>query len=411
MRYNNVIISCLAILLSVRSLVSREVDCNKIANTKQLVQCALLNHPELQTLKLEKSQKSELKTIASQIPNLELSSRVLYGTTNSTIGGEFDLEHTFELGGKQSSRVDQAEKILSVFDQKTLIKQQEVVIELLLTLHRIRQLDHELELFEESSKTYSSVRRKFKKRPRLSPDQEMSANIYLLAINENKQHIRILKSEHLYLLQKIRLFLGNKSLKVETLLPKAYTVWPTIGLGNLGKSPFLILSRKKVNLSESLYNLEKSLAWPNLKIGPAFDFQRDSNGFQPNAGANFSFTAPLYHQNQGQKKYAKKGVQVSKLKAKQIKQRLVLLRDSFFKIYQNSTKSLNIQKTLKLVESKHKRLHQLLRRGIVHTSLVIELHRQEFQLIKASHENELNALRALWGIYSIYGTIFKETTK
>ena len=409
MRYN--IIFCFAILFSTKSLISKEGDCSEITTTKQLVQCTLLNHPDLQALRLKKSQKSELKTVASQIPNLELSSRVLYGTSNSTVGGEFNLGHTFELGGKRSSRIDKAEKILSVFDQKKLIKQQEVVIELLLTLHRIRQLEHELELFEESSKTYSSVRQRFKKRPRLSPDQEMSSNIYFFAINENQQHIRILKSERLALLQKVRLFLGKKSLEVEKLLPQAYTTWPSVDLGNLKQSPFLILAKKKVNLSESLYNLEKSLAWSNLKVGPAFDFQTGASGFQPNVGANFSFTVPLYHQNQGQKKYAKKGIQVSKLKVEQVEKKINLLRDSFLEIYDNSTKSLNIQKTLKLVEAKHKRLHQLLRRGIVHTSLVIELHRQEFQLIRASHENELNALRALWGIYSINGTIFKETTK
>lgn len=392
-------------------MIGKKADCSQINTTQQLVQCTLLNHPELKTLRLEKSQKSELKTIASQIPNLELSSRLLYGTSNSNLGGEFDLEHTFELGGKRSARINKAETSLSVFDQELIIKQQEVVIELLLTLHRIRQLEHELELFEESSKTYASVRQKFKKRPRLSPDQEMSANIYLFAINENKQHIRILKSEHLTLLQKVKLFLDDKNLELEGLLPKAFAAWPIVEQRDLKQSPFMLLAEKEVNLSESIYNLEKSLAWPNLKIGPAFDFQSGSSGFQPNVGANFSFTVPLYHQNQGQKKYAKKGVQVSKLRAEQVEKKLQLLRDSFLKIYDNSTKSLNIQKTLKLVEAKHKRLHQLLRRGIVHTSLVIELHRQEFQIIRASHENELNALRSLWGIYSIDGTIFTEASK
>ncbi len=413
MNYNHVILTilCFTILTAVKDISANKVDCNHIATTRELVQCTLQNHPELQILRLEKNQKYGLKTIASQIPNINLNSRVLYGTSNSTVGGELNLKHVFELGAKRASRIDKVQKVLSVFEQTILIKQQEIVIDLLLTLHRIRQLDHELELITESSKTYTSVRQKFNKQPRLSPEQEMSANIYLFAISENQQYIRILKSKYITLLQKIRFFLNNELLEVEKLLPKAYVQWPTIRPPELQQSPFLLLAKKKVYLSKALHNLERSKSWPNLQAGPSFDFQNRSNGSQPSIGANFSFSIPLYHHNQGQIKYTKKGVQIFQLKEKQIKKKLNLLRNSFLDIYENSTNSLNIQKTLQLVKTKHERLHQLLRRGIANASIVIELHRKEFQLIKAAHENELNALRALWNIYSIDGTIFTEVAR
>jgi len=61
-------------------------------------------------------------------------------------------------------------------------------------------------------------------------------------------------------------------------------------------------------------------------------------------------------------------------------------------------------------ERKHARLHAFLKRGLVPTSLVIEHHRQELELIKAIHENEMNALRSLWGIYAIDGAIFREAS-
>lgn len=420
--YSRILLCCGFGLLFVNHLYGNSNStCNAIKTTKELVQCSLQKHPELQIMFAEQKQTAELKNIAGQIPNLELDSRVLYGT-DSNYGAEVNLQHTFELGGKRSARVKKAKNEISVFAQKLLIKKQGVVISLLVKLHRMRQLRHEMELIRESSATYHGVRQRFRRRLRLNPDQEMSANIYLFAINENKQHKRILENEYIRLVQEVKLFVNKDSIKLTGLLPKAYQKWPPVSQRKIESSPYLQLAKRELELSESDVDLQDALAWPDFSIGPALDYSRSksdlptylgggSSKSQADIGLSFSFKLPLYHQNKGQKEYAKKGMVVQSVRSRMLGKQLDTLRKSYVNIYQNSISSLNIAQTLRMIKTKHNRLHQLLRRGIVHTSLVIELHRQEYEFVKASHENELQALQALWAIQAIDGSIFKETTK
>lgn len=414
---------CIGLLIGTLAQLhaKEEATCNSPKTTKQLIECSLQKHPELQVLFAEQKQTAELKNIAGQIPNLELDSQILYGT-DSSYSAEVNLQHTFELGGKRTARVTKANKEILLFAQKLLIKKQKVVIQLLEKLHRMRQLQHEMELIRESSATYARVRARFHRRPRLSPDQEMSANIYLFAINENKQLIRILQSEYISLTQEVRLYIGNETIKLEKLLPRAYKTWPNISQHKIKFSPFLLLAKRELELSESGVELQDSLAWPDFSIGPSLGYNRSksdlpaylgggSSSSQADIGFSFAFKLPLYHQNQGQRNYAKKGVIVQNTRSRILEKELNVLRKSLVKIYLNSISSLNINQTLRMIKVKHNRLHQLLRRGIVHSSLVIELHRQEYEFVTASHENELQALKALWATQSIDGTIFKEASK
>lgn len=420
-KYN--IVFNIAICLVIKSplLANVKPGCETIKTTKDLIQCSLQKHPELQIMYAEQNKTAELKNIAGQIPNLELDSRVLYGT-DSGYSAEVNLQHTFELGGKRSARIVKAKKEISVFAQRVYIKKQKVVIDLLEKLHRMRQLNHEIELIRESSATYHGVSSRFRKRPRLSPDQEMSANIYIFAVNENKQHIRILQNKYSGLAQEVRFYIGSQTIKLDNLLPKAYKKWPEIIQHSVKSSPFLLLAKRELELSESTVALQDSLAWPDFSIGPAFDYSRSINDIpaylgggssrsQSDIGVSFAFKLPLYHQNQGQKEYAKKGVIVQKTRSRMMETGLDLLRKSLVTIYRNSISSLDIAQTLKMIQTKHNRLHQLLNRGRVHSSLVIELHRQEYEFVKSSHENEIQALKALWATQAIDGTIFKEDIK
>jgi len=56
----------------------------------------------------------------------------------------------------------------------------------------------------------------------------------------------------------------------------------------------------------------------------------------------------------------------------------------------------------------HGRVHALMNRGLVSTSLIVEAHRQEYSFLKTYHETQIKALGLLWGIYGIDGSIFRE---
>lgn len=372
---------------------------------EELLFCALKHNPDLQIQELVTLQQKSEETIARQIPNLELDSRLLYGTSDSSLSSEVSLVHIFELGGKRGARIGKAQKKQMFFNGKLFIKQQEVLADTWIKLNRLRQLNHEIELLQEAAVTYRQIRRRFSKFPRLSPEQELSSNVFLFAANENEEHIKNLKNARLILLQEIKIALGVSEQDVLKYLPKTTKSWPEIKEEAIEKSPYVFVEQARLSISKAELEFQRAQAWPNLAIGPSADFLSGRSVFQADIGVSFAFTIPLYHQNQGEKEHARRGIKVSKRRLQLLKDSLLKKRNTLMRIYMSSTKNLRILSRLAVIKRKHARLHSLLNRGVIHTSMVIEQHRQEFDLITRAHENELKAIEALWAIYAIDGRI------
>ncbi|MCP4131839.1 MAG: TolC family protein [bacterium] len=384
---------------------------SQVNSVQKLVTVTLKNHPRIKVLSVESDREKSLEKIAGQGPNLEFDSRLLYTIDNPGFNSEFSLKHTFELGGKQSDREKEAKRKLSLFEKKVVIKKQEIVSELLLSLYRLRQVKDEIAVIRESINTYYGIRTRYRKLPRLSPEQEISLTIYSLAENENRTKLRMLKSEQISLEQKLKLFTGLEKISFTGLLPKGYTKWPeVINLTNSEtmNSPLIDVAAEELKLNEASYNVAQSGAWPNLGIGPSVSNLNTNSINETEAGVAFSFTIPLYHQNQGEREYAKRSIRLSKANIEAVKKELLSVRKAYVLSYRESTKNFKKVSSHRLRDRKHAKLHRFLRRGLVSTGLVIEYHRQEFELLKTRNENEMNALQALWSIYAIDGVIFKE---
>lgn len=380
--------------------------CTEIAAIKQLADCALKNHPELRVFMAKRGQKQALEDIAEQIPNLELDTGLLADLQGGGFGGEVNLNHTFELGGKRSARVAKARAELSVYQKELLVKRQEVVVDALLRLYRYRQIEHEIETLEEAISTFSEVIRRYNKLARLSPEREASRNTFLFARQAHRISLRALKQESIglrYALQKIT---GADSFDFSRLSPELIESWPDMQplTRKQLKSPFIEVADQNYKLSKKTLSLMQANAWPDLSIGPSYEYGNGSH----NVGGNFNITVPLYHQSQGERKHARKGIEVAKTRIDAVRTELYYLRRSLTEVYKNATSDLDIKSIFRLYRGKHRRLHRLAERGLVPAPLVIELHRQEIDLIRAYHRNELAALKALWQVYSIDGVIFKE---
>jgi len=373
-----------------------------------LIQAALRNHPDIAVYTAVLEQKKTLSRSAAQVPNLEFNSRLLYSPDENGVEGEYTLFHTFETGGRRNARVAVARSLYKRKELEILIKKQDIVKELITMLYRLRQIQHETAAVKESIRTYSAQLRKYNRLPGLNPELEISRHIFRNVLDENRIILAGISAEHTSLIRNITLFTGIREdeIKKVTTLPSS---WPEIPV-NTGKGPYAELSEKIILEAEGRQVLAESLPWPDLRIGPSIAHSGGNDGTETRGGVSFSFSIPLYHQNQGEREFAERGVALAKVQVSAAAEKISSLRASW--IVQYNTLRERLQSLDHMVDRNpaHGRVHALMNRGLVSTSLIVEAHRQEYSFLKTYHETQLKALGLLWGIYGIDGIIFREVS-
>ena len=91
--------------------------CQALSSYKDVLQCAIQNHPSTQRSRLVLDQNQNLTGVAEQIPNPQISTQILSGKTNSDERVDYtqvNLAQPFELGGKRGSRIKKAKALVEV---------------------------------------------------------------------------------------------------------------------------------------------------------------------------------------------------------------------------------------------------------------------------------------------------------
>ena len=83
-------------------------------------------------------------------------------------------------------------------------------------------------------------------------------------------------------------------------------------------------------------------------------------------------------------------------------------KDHLLKTYISASNSVENALRRAMVKKRHHKLHKLLNRGIVNSSLVIEMHREVFEFYERLHAQELKAIDSLWQLYALRGTFSQE---
>lgn len=405
------VIVAINILVSSTQLQAQELPldvCQSFKSPNDILSCAKKNHAQILIGQARLDEAKLGIKVAKQRPNPELEVEGL-DNEDGSFSSEFTLFHTFEVGGKRGARKKVALAQQQISETELLAAKEQAIIQTALDLYRLRQLNHELAVIRENLETFKKVRKQYEQIGRLTPEQDFSVSIFQIAEEENLLRIEQLKDEKNQISSRVFLATKNKFRLTSKLLPKRRYKWPNLTNTSLKGSDIKILS-DEIALSKGQYQLEKSHSWPNVSVGPRVALTNGNND-EAKFGFSLSLPLPLYQRNHAGRSKALMGLKRSELQAQLKTQELETYRDNLLNAYQRTTRALVRSQNRTSLSNRHDKLHELLDKGIVPASLIIELHREILEYYERFHEQELRAVGALWKLYALDGRILQEELK
>jgi len=388
-----------------------ETGCaSSVGTYRSLVECAEARAPGAQNAQLELEKAKAEVQAAGQWKNPELSAEGFRGKVASEDRSETDvaLGIPIELGGKISARTSQAESRLEVAEANLQLTKAEVRAQLILKLHRLRQVLHEREVVEEAIGTFSKLVGQYTKRPGLSPEQQISSSVFQLSRSEYELKKAALDDEIFQIDSYLKLAAGVGFEQVKGILPDSPKNWPSIVGAVSGRlSPKQKILNAEVTSAVAGLSVAQSEAWPTLTVGPSVKLLNESGRSSQLMGLNLGLPLPLFNFNGGAKAAASAEVKVSELKQQVGLREQILRREELVKTYEQSVKVMSGSLSHQEIQRRHTEADRLFSKGVVPSSLVIESHRTSFELEKTRHERELKAMEALFEIYAIDGNILE----
>lgn len=384
-----------------------EVNCDKVSNYKDVIECAEARSPEVAKAEGSLKEKAARVDAAAQFANPSISLSSVSGTIDSDRKVETDVALSFpiELGGKRAARkkvasVEEARAQWNLYRTKAEVRK-EVAIKLL----RIKQIERELGLVDESVSAFTKLVKQYEGRPARSPEQDVSLTVFKIAKSEydlkkTEYDEELLTLESYFL---ITTGLGLKDLKAVSL--PAVSTWPTPAdrNENLKASPMYISAEYDVQAAQGEFDKEAGDSWPTMNIGPSAKMTRDSGRDFQQYGFNLSMPIPVFNANGAGRAAARAAVLTAEQRRNIALKQLEAERALYKTTYTRAVASLKDTPSGRVLEDKHKKIENLFLKGVVPSSLVIEAHRSLVDFEKARNDHELKALGALFNIQLIDG--------
>ena len=349
---------------------------------------------------------------AKQRPNPELSGEYLRGDEFGLDVNTFTLsaEHTFEYGNKRNLRIAKA-NVDRDFDHSNIeLALFERFANYTLIYQKVSQLDLLIHSVNEAISTFGKIVGKLKSRKRLTPEETISLSTITLALNEYKSQLNDLVNEKNMLRGKLVFLTSCKDLNVKYTAIKYPPMNKIISEGRLG---LIKLEDLKVKQASQQLEIQKSLGYSDIRIGPTVEYQSLGRDEFFSAGVSVSFAVPVFNTNDGGKLRALRKLQAQKVKTANNKKMLEIEKENLYLKYKHSLNTYENMPSLLQLEKKHKQVERLYSRGIVSIPMTIESHRQQIEFLKSRFETENDLLTTLVRISLIEGSVdkFKELIK
>ncbi|MCB0361354.1 MAG: TolC family protein [Bdellovibrionales bacterium] len=395
-------------LLIITSKAKAASECENFNTPNDVLKCVVENHAAVQVGRAQVSEVSLGIDVATQRPNPQFD---FEGTDQIGEGftSEVAILHTFELGGKRSARMKVAEREKDLSQTDLLSNQEQVSIQTVTDLYRLRQINKELEIVEEIISTFQKITAQYSKAGKLSPEDNMSVSVFSMALEENKLKRNSLINERQGIFARIQGAINKKIEITDKVLPTFKSEWPTLKSTVIGGSQ-IKKAKTELELSNATYGLEKAQSWPNLSIGPKVEIE-NSGRSETRYGLALSIPLPLYQANGGGRAKSLAGVRRSELNLQYTKSRLERQNEYLHEVYSRVSQGIGKALSNKQIGLKHQDLHKMINRGVISAPIVIELHRQIMDYYEKLHEQELDGVTALWQIAALEGRILKEELK
>jgi cobalt-zinc-cadmium efflux system outer membrane protein len=398
------------ILIGGRLAPAESVDCKDIATYKEAINCIARIAPDIQQAHLQVESAGARVDQARLFANPEIESNNFTNSDGSSggISTETQLLFPMQLGGKRNARSQVAtanKNSASALAQST---QERILIEAAEGFHRLRQLELEIELTDEAIHRFERIISAFRKRGQLNPEQQVSLTVFRYALEEEKQKKSQALADQRAIKTSLSLLMGQKLKITKEMFPKIPQKWPEISDKNIENFSELKLAKSRASEAKAELELAQANAWPDLKIGPAYERMPDQEQTQEHLGISISMELPVFNRNQGTKRAAEFSRQIAAIEAEQKAMAFSQGLESLLDQYKLITTALASSPSQAELEKGHRAFESQFKRGLVSYGLIIEAHRQLHETVQTKHQQELRALNLLWRIYQMTGKLSPE---
>lgn len=388
-----------------------EPNCSILKSHREFYQCTLMKHPDLEISKLKIAEGEALLKKASQWQNPELEYQDLRGkSSNESVSSSevvlsFPVSQLWVNGARQD--VGKAEKkIAEIESAETLLNVKKALIR---DIYRIRQLQQEIHVFEESIQAFETIRKQFQGRPARGPEQEITLGLVEIAASDYELKKNQLISERAEILSKFKALWGPSFEFNNNILPKPKDKWPEVNADSSASQSFAV---RKVVLEAERAQAEASLtekeSLPDVRIGPAFEQANDGVEKVTSYGVNLSMSLPIFSLNSGARQLASTRSRQASLISDFTQKKAQLERNILLQKYRSAVASLKQSDNLEEVHKKHEKVEKLFRQGLISGALVIEAHRQITEFTESQHQQELLAIETYLELKAISGGDIEE---
>lgn len=392
-------------------LTAHAAECSLLRTYKEVIGCILTNHPDVLRADAERIRAEHLESKAAQRPNLEFTGKALRNLDDSSQNnGEVDVTYTFELGGKRSARIEKAKLEGSMGRVDLEAAKSDSLLKVLLNLQRLKYLKNESELVDEGISTFEKILKTYRSRLKLTPEQDVSASVFSLALEDYKIRRSQLATENAALVKTLELQTGGKIEVSENLYPPKRTSWPDMGGKKQSeyRPPNLRLAETAFHVAEAEKSIAKAEAWPDLKLGPDYEWSQGPTGSDKSLGLTLTLPLPFWNRNQGGIAVAEADAIKARTTLNLAEKELAVEEAAWIVKYDNGVKAIAEGISSEEMRKRHLKLRSQFTSGLIPSPLVIEANRQILEFTKSKNEQELSTLEALWNLKRLEGRLEEE---
>ncbi|MBI2521881.1 MAG: TolC family protein [Bdellovibrio sp.] len=390
------------------------IECPLPMTAQDVVRCAQEEHPEVKRVKLQRESLQTLIGMAEQRPNPALSSRFTQGKFlgDNIYESETSLLQPIELGDKRNARIDQAASMQRQSEAEIREVQADVIIKTILNLYRLKQIEHERAILDETILIFEKVNRQITMIPRRSPEQQASSSLFKMAYADAKIKRSELLDEERVIEHYFHLSTGHSLSELKNVLPDFSKTMPQVldsSHDSTTYSPTIDRLLANHKFAETQLQLAQAQSWPDLEIGPTVQTETDGPFQKFRFGISLNIPLPIFQANGAGRIHANNSVTIAEKLISLEKAEESHERAEQMQIYRNAIEALQEIMPIQTIENEHDQIERLYIRGLVSSSVLVESHRQRFDLMRGRHGRELKATQALWLIYKLDGKIFEES--
>lgn len=361
--------------------------------------------PILQEVRKRKLQIASKVDIAEQRPNPQIDIDYLKGTQFGLDINNYTLsaKHIIEFGSKRDRRIDKAQSFKNLKENEVELSFYQENSKAILNFQRVAQLEIVIRAVKEAIHTFDEIINRLSKRKSLNPEETVSLSTLKLASSDYKAQLNDLENEKTILEGGLSFLTG-----CENFNPKYRTFdFNKTNIISSKKNAFGLIELEdlKVDLAQKEYEVQKSLGYSNIAIGPSFEYQTQGRNNFSSTGISLSFSLPLFQTNDGGKLEALRAMDRQNVSSRNNKNILKIQRKKLTQKYQRSLKTLLAMPDLEEVERKHHKVEKLFSRGVVSIQMTIESHRQQVEFLKSRFETENDVLETIGKISLIDGNL------